>query len=57
LTPSQGDKGFVRVKDAHGNSIELGNGRIMIAGIGTIQIQAPNVTINGRPVASVGPPI
>jgi uncharacterized protein involved in type VI secretion and phage assembly len=52
-----GDRGYVRVKDAHGNSVELANGRITITGIGAIQIQAPSVTINGRPVAPIGPPI
>jgi uncharacterized protein involved in type VI secretion and phage assembly len=54
---SQGSQGYVRIKDAHGNSIELANGRITISGIGMIQIQAPSVTINGRPVSPVGPPI
>jgi uncharacterized protein involved in type VI secretion and phage assembly len=52
-----GDKGYVRIKDAHGNSIELANGRITIAGVGAIQINAPAVAINGRLVAPVGPPI
>jgi uncharacterized protein involved in type VI secretion and phage assembly len=52
-----GDKGFVRIKDAHGNSVELANGQIIVAGVGTIQINAPNVIINGRPVMPVGPPI
>jgi uncharacterized protein involved in type VI secretion and phage assembly len=52
-----GDKGYVRVKDAHGNSVELANGQITIAGIGMIQINAPSVTINGRLVLPVGPPI
>jgi uncharacterized protein involved in type VI secretion and phage assembly len=55
--PSGGDKGYVRVEDAHGNRVELANGRMTITGVGTIQIQAPVVTINGRPVAPVGPPI
>lgn len=52
-----GDKGFIRIQDAHGNIIELGNGRIVISGKGTLQITAPNVTINGRLVAPLGPPI
>jgi uncharacterized protein involved in type VI secretion and phage assembly len=54
---SQGDKGYVHIKDAQGNSVELANGRITITGKGTIQILAPNVTINGRLVSPVGPPI
>jgi uncharacterized protein involved in type VI secretion and phage assembly len=52
-----GDKGYIRLKDAHGNQVELGNGRIMVRGLGTVEIQAPNVIINGRLVAPVGPPI
>jgi len=54
---SGGDKGFIRIQDAHGNMIELGNGRIVISGKGNLQITAPNVTINGRLVAPLGPPI
>jgi len=54
---SPGDKGYVRVADAHGNTVELANGRITITGVGVVQIKAPNVTINGRLVAPVGPPI
>jgi len=54
---SAGDKGYMLLEDAHGNSVELANGRITILGKGVIQIQAPAVTINGRPVAPVGPPI
>ena len=54
---SAGDKGYIRLKDAHGNTIELANGRITVRGVGTVEIQAPNVIINGRVVAPVGPPI
>ncbi|HET9580509.1 MAG TPA: phage baseplate assembly protein V [Usitatibacter sp.] len=54
---SAGDKGFIRIADAHGNVIELGNRHITIIGTGNVQINAPNVTINGRLVAPVGPPI
>lgn len=52
-----GDRGYIRIKDAHGNVIELANAQITIRSVGTIQIQAPNVIINGRPVAPIGPPI
>lgn len=55
--PAGGDKGFIRIQDAHGNVIELANGRITITGKGVLQLNAPNVTINGRLVAPVGPPI
>lgn len=54
---SAGDKGYIRLKDAHGNLIELANGRITIRSMGTMEIQAPNVIINSRLVAPVGPPI
>jgi uncharacterized protein involved in type VI secretion and phage assembly len=54
---TQGDKGYIRLKDAHGNMIELANARITIRSVATIDIQAPNVTINGRPVAPVTNPI
>jgi uncharacterized protein involved in type VI secretion and phage assembly len=54
---SAGDKGYIRLKDAHGNLIELANARITIRSVGSIDIQALNVTINGRLVAPVGPPI
>jgi phage baseplate assembly protein gpV len=54
---SGGDKGFIRLRDAHGNVVELANGQITIRGVGTINIQAPNVIINGRVVAPIGPPI
>ena len=56
-TIAGGDKGYIRVKDAHGNLIELANGRITVTGVGLIQINAPVVTINGRVVAPVAPPI
>jgi uncharacterized protein involved in type VI secretion and phage assembly len=54
---SGGDKGYIRLKDAHGNMIELANARITIRSVATIEIQAPNVLINSRPVVPVGPPI
>ncbi len=40
-----------------GNLVELANGQITIKGVGLVQISAPVVTINGRVVAPVGPPI
>jgi uncharacterized protein involved in type VI secretion and phage assembly len=52
-----GDRGYVQITDAHGNQIELANGRITITGIGMIQIKAPVVTINGRVVAPTPNPI
>jgi hypothetical protein len=35
-----GDSGYVRIRDALGNSVELANGRITISGVGVIQINA-----------------
>ncbi|GLQ89917.1 phage baseplate assembly protein V [Dyella flagellata] len=56
--PAQGaDKGFIRIQDAHGNMVELANGQVTIKSVGKLQLNAPNVTINGRLVAPVGPPI
>jgi uncharacterized protein involved in type VI secretion and phage assembly len=52
-----GDTGGIRIADAHGNVVELDNARISIRGIATIDITAPTVTINGRPVAPVPFPI
>jgi uncharacterized protein involved in type VI secretion and phage assembly len=54
---SAGDKGYVRIKDAHGNTIELANGLITIKGVAAIRIEAPLVAINGRAVSPVGSPI
>ncbi len=54
---SGGDTGYIRIEDAHGNKIELSNAMITIQSIGTIQIQAPNVIINGRPVVPQPRPI
>ena len=54
---SSGDQGYILIEDAHGNSIELSNAAINIRGVGAIDIRAPIVTINGRPVAPVPQPI
>ena len=54
---SGGDQGYIRIKDAHGNTIELANGRISITGVSFIEINAPQVVVNGRPVALAGGPI
>ncbi|HEY0078519.1 MAG TPA: phage baseplate assembly protein V [Pyrinomonadaceae bacterium] len=52
-----GDKGHIRIKDAHGNVIELSNGRISITAVAFIDIKAPQVVINGRPVVPAPSPI
>lgn len=55
--PSQGDRGYIQIKDAHGNMIELANAIIRITSNSMIQIDAPQVVINKRPVSLVGGPI
>ncbi len=54
---SQGDKGYIRLQDAHGNIVELSNAQITIKSVGQITIEAPKVVINGRPVAPQNRPI
>lgn len=54
---SGGDAGYIRIQDAHGNRIELSNANITIQGVAMIQINAPTVIINGRPVAPAPSPI
>jgi len=54
---SQGDKGYIRLQDSHGNIVELANAHITIKSVGTITIDAPNIAINGRPVAPQAKPI
>jgi uncharacterized protein involved in type VI secretion and phage assembly len=56
-TPTGGDQGAVIIEDAHGNKITLSNGQIAISAIVVVQINAPTVLINGRPVLTVSPPI
>lgn len=50
-----GDRGYIRLKDAHGNLIELANGRITVSSKSGVEIAAPSVVINGRPVALTAP--
>lgn len=52
-----GDKGYIRIKDAHGNVVELSNAQITIQSVGLINIKAPSVMINGRPVLLTPSPI
>ncbi|MBV9927291.1 MAG: hypothetical protein JOZ96_19895 [Acidobacteria bacterium] len=52
-----GDKGYIRIKDAHGNVVELANAQITIQSVGIINIKAPSVMINGRPVLISPTPI
>jgi uncharacterized protein involved in type VI secretion and phage assembly len=49
-TPSQGDEGYLRITDAHGNEIKMTNTQISIRSRGTVRIDAPHIFINGRRV-------
>jgi uncharacterized protein involved in type VI secretion and phage assembly len=48
---SGGDAGYIRIKDAHGNMVELSNAQVVITSRASITLTAPTVTINGRLVA------
>jgi uncharacterized protein involved in type VI secretion and phage assembly len=50
----EGDTGFVRISDAHGNEILLANGLLSLRSPGTIVIDAANVFIQNRAVTSDG---
>ena len=54
---SSGDKGYLRIEDGHGNFIQLSNAQITIQSMAVINIQAPTVLINGRPVVVSPSPI
>ncbi len=54
---ASGDQGYLQISDAHGNVIKLENGNLSITGRGRIEIRAPAVIINGRPVAITPSPI
>jgi uncharacterized protein involved in type VI secretion and phage assembly len=52
-----GEAGYIRLKDAYGNVIELANGQISMTGVWSVSIDAPNIIIKGRPVLDVASPI
>lgn len=54
---NNGSKGALYIEDAHGNIISMSNGKIVIKSVGVLEIQAPNVTINGRVVSPNANPI
>jgi uncharacterized protein involved in type VI secretion and phage assembly len=56
-TPGNGDKGCLVIEDANGNRITLSNGKIAIHSVGVLELSAPVITINGRPVQAVTSPI
>jgi uncharacterized protein involved in type VI secretion and phage assembly len=49
-TPSGGSLGALVIQDAHGNTIVMSNGKITIQAVGILALDAPVVTIKGRPV-------
>lgn len=52
-----GDTGYVKIEDAHGNSITLQNAMISIESVAVVQITGKSVIINGRVVAPIATPI
>lgn len=48
--PKSGDKGHIRLEDAHGNMVELSNASIRIKSVGVVSIEGQHVFINGRRV-------
>jgi uncharacterized protein involved in type VI secretion and phage assembly len=56
-TPTSGDMGGIIVEDAHGNTVSLSNGQVAINAVAAVQINAPTVVINGRPVLPITAPI
>ena len=56
-TPNGGNVGALVIEDGHGNKIVMSNAKISISGMGIVEIDAPHVTIKGRPVAAGFNPI
>lgn len=57
-SPEQdGDKGSIVIESAYGDTIVMGNSHLSITSRGAVQINAASVTISGRVVRPVGPPI
>ena len=58
---SGGDQGYIRIQHSRGggtsNIVEINNTAIVIKSDSAVVIQAPSVTINGRPVALSAEPI
>jgi uncharacterized protein involved in type VI secretion and phage assembly len=56
-----GDQGYIRMQYARGdgtiNKVEINNTAIVIQSDSAVQIMAPTVTINGRPVLPTAEPI
>jgi phage baseplate assembly protein gpV len=46
--PSQGDRGSLRIEDAHGTVVEMTNGHTRLMAVGQLDIDAPVLTLGGR---------
>jgi len=55
--PSVRSEGPVVIEDAHGNTISMSNGKIVIKSPGMVEIKGAMITINGRVVAPNANPI
>jgi hypothetical protein len=56
-TPASGSLGALVIRDAHGNTITMSNGKMVITCVGALEIKAPTITINGRVVSPTPNPI
>lgn len=56
-SPDGGSMGALVIRDAHGNTITMSNGKITITSVAVLELRAPTVTINGRVVAPNANPI
>jgi hypothetical protein len=50
---ADGDKGYIRFRDAYGSEIVMQNSAITITVKGSLIIDSPDIRINGRWVAAV----
>lgn len=46
-TPAGGSQGALVIEDAHGNTITLSNGKIVVKSVGLLQLQAPTIVLEG----------
>jgi phage baseplate assembly protein gpV len=56
-TPSAGSLGALVIRDGHGNTIAMSNGKITIESVGLLEINAPHLRLKGRVVAGGTNPI
>ena len=57
-TPESGSKGALVIQDAHGNRVTMSDGKLLVQGTFSVEIQAPSIYLQGPDVApnSAGPP-